>query len=153
MFIHPGEQNMYASVENNMFGPRYFSRNPGLYSLLPTALPHFHPCHRDAAWTTVCYSDWPAVFRGPGLGSNCFFVFLYSVPLGQLKEEADRDGSPGELPVAFKSTITTLGGLYRFKSEWKRSVLLQWVLSWATQPLLRRMYYSLLYHHVDPSSW
>lgn len=83
-------------------------------------------------WMSVSYSEWPALFRGPSLGKYFFFVGVLQC---QLKEQADKPDSPRQLPLTFKSIIATLGGLCGFKSQWQRSGLLKWALSWATQPL------------------
>lgn len=49
-----------------------------------------------------------------GLGSRHFAW----VPLGELKEKTERPGNPGELPLAYTSTVTTLGGLISRCRDW-----------------------------------
>lgn len=80
-------KTMSASIGNNMFGWRCFSRNSGLCSHFPAALPRVQMYHRDSGWRSVCNASWPAVMRGPGLGSNHFV----GVPLGQLKKKRETD--------------------------------------------------------------
>lgn len=111
MFIHSGEQNMNARFENNMFGLCYFKHNPGLYSFLPAALQPLHPCGWDSIQTSACCPDWPVLLGVLGFRIRfCFVLFFFTFAmLGQLREGAGRPGSPGELPLTFKSTITTLG--------------------------------------------
>ncbi len=128
-----------AKIENNTFGPRCLGCISCLFSFLPTVLLHVQTYCRDSGWRSVFNTEWPAMMRGPGLGSKRFA----RVPLGHLKQKTDRSGNAEEASAGIQVNSRFTQGLSRCRSEWLRFSQLQRGLSQPVQSPLRRMYHSL----------
>lgn len=103
--------------------------------------PFFYKQHfqQDSVWRSVCCTGWPAVMKGPVLGSN----HSTEVSLGQLKEKTVRPDNPRKLLLATTSTVSTWGGSSSCTSERRRLGLRRRGLSRPVQCLISKIYSSL----------